>query len=125
MDIDIFQNNRQLDDLGTKSELDERTVSTAIPVLLKLPKGASVNDSVNHPSHYQGKRECIDEMIAMFGIEDTKAFCRLNVFKYRYRAGKKAGNTAEQDLKKAEWYMDKLIELEGAGYGESKNMSKV
>ena len=81
--------------------------------------------TVNHPSHYQGRRECIDEMVAMFGIEDTKAFCRLNVFKYRYRAGRKAESSKEQDLQKAEWYMDKLIELERMGYGESKNMSKM
>ena len=24
-------------------------------------------DNVNHPFHYQGKYECIDEMIALFG----------------------------------------------------------
>ena len=26
-------------------------------------------NNVNHPKHYQGKHECIDEMIAMFGVE--------------------------------------------------------
>lgn len=35
--------------------------------------------NVNHPAHYQGKHECIDEMIALFGVEDVKAFCRCNV----------------------------------------------
>ena len=67
-------------------------------------------DNVNHPAHYQGKYECIDEMIAMFGVEAVKAFCRCNVYKYRYRADKKNG---AEDLAKAEWYMDKLMELEG------------
>ena len=66
-------------------------------------------DSVNHPAHYQGKHECIDEMIALFGVEAVKAFCRCNVYKYKYRADKKNG---QEDLDKADWYMDKLMELE-------------
>lgn len=66
-------------------------------------------DNVNHPAHYQGKHECIDEMISLFGIDAVIGFCKCNVYKYRYRADKKNG---EEDLKKAEWYIDKLIELE-------------
>lgn len=65
---------------------------------------------VDHPEHYQGKYECIDEMISLFGIEDVKAFCRCNVYKYRYRADRKNG---AEDIRKAEWYMEKLMELEG------------
>lgn len=69
----------------------------------------SSSDNVNHPAHYQGKHECIDEMISLFGVDAVIGFCKCNVYKYRYRADKKNG---EEDLKKAEWYMDKLIELE-------------
>ena len=65
--------------------------------------------NVNHPKHYQGKHECIDEMIALFGVEVVKHFCMCNVYKYRYRASAKNG---QEDLDKADWYMDKLIELE-------------
>lgn len=68
------------------------------------------SDSVNHPSHYQGKHECIDEMVALFGVEAVKHFCMCNVHKYRYRAANKNG---QEDLDKADWYMDKLMELEG------------
>lgn len=68
------------------------------------------SDTVNHPKHYQGKYECIDEMIELFGVEAVKAFCRCNVYKYRYRAEKKGH---EEDIAKAEWYMGKLMELEG------------
>ena len=65
---------------------------------------------VHHPSHYQiHKHECIDEMIAVFGIEDTKTFCKLNVWKYRYRASAKNG---DMDEKKADEYMDILMELQ-------------
>lgn len=67
-------------------------------------------DNVNHPSHYQGKNECIDVMVAMFGVEAVKHFCMCNAYKYRFRSSMKNG---EEDIKKAEWYEDKLIELEG------------
>jgi hypothetical protein len=66
-------------------------------------------ETVNHPAHYQGKHECIDEMIALFGVEAVKHFCMCNVYKYRYRAANKNG---QEDLDKADWYMDKLMELE-------------
>ena len=67
-------------------------------------------DSVNHPTHYQGKNECIDVMIAMFGKEAVKHFCMCNAYKYRFRAAQKNG---DEDIKKAEWYETKLMELGG------------
>lgn len=75
-------------------------------------------DKVSHPAHYQGAFECIDEMVALFGVEAVKAFCRCNVYKYRYRADKKGGAT---DIAKAEWYMRKLMELEGTDCGLCKD----
>jgi RNA polymerase subunit RPABC4/transcription elongation factor Spt4 len=74
------------------------------------PTDAQAEDAVNHPAHYQGAHECIDEMLALFGIEAVKGFCMCNVYKYRYRADKKNG---AEDIKKADWYMSKLMELEG------------
>ena len=68
-----------------------------------------MNDNVNHPSHYQGKFECIDEMLALFGIDAVIGFCKCNVYKYRYRSNAKNG---QEDLDKANWYMDKLMDLE-------------
>ncbi len=70
----------------------------------------NLTDNVNHPNHYQGKNECIDVMVAMFGIEAVKHFCMCNAYKYRFRSNMKNG---EEDIKKAEWYEDKLIELGG------------
>lgn len=67
-------------------------------------------DIINHPSHYQtGKYECIDVMIETQGIEATKHFCKCNAFKYLWRADKKNGL---EDIKKAQWYINKYIELE-------------
>ena len=73
-------------------------------------KGFDVPDNVNHPAHYQGKNECIDVMLAMFGLDAVKGFCKCNAYKYRFRADKKNG---AEDIAKAEWYESKLIELEG------------
>ena len=69
-------------------------------------------DVVNHPSHYcqDGGMECIDEMIVIFGKTAVMHFCLLNVWKYRKRAVFKNG---KEDMKKADWYMKKYIELGG------------
>lgn len=72
--------------------------------------GEEKNDNVNHPAYYQGKNECIDVMIAMFGVEAVKHFCMCNAYKYRFRANMKNG---AEDIEKAEWYESKLIELGG------------
>lgn len=77
--------------------------------IVRLCDSAQENETVNHPAHYQGKHECIDEMIALFGVEAVKHFCMCNVYKYRFRAANKNG---QEDISKAEWYMDKLMELE-------------
>ena len=72
--------------------------------------GDEQHDNVNHPAHYQGKNECIDVMVAMFGKEAVKHFCMCNAYKYRFRADRKNG---AEDIEKAEWYERKLIELGG------------
>lgn len=77
---------------------------------LDVPADEFLYEKVDHPEHYQGKNECIDVMIAMFGAEAVKSFCRCNAYKYRFRADRKNG---EEDIRKAEWYESKLIELEG------------
>lgn len=82
----------------------------------KKPADHTVGDAVDHPAHYQGKNECIDVMIAMFGKEAVKHFCMCNAYKYRFRAAAKNG---VEDIAKAEWYETKLIEL--GGYDESEN----
>lgn len=69
-------------------------------------------ETVNHPEHYQGKYECIEEMINLFGIEAVKDFCKCNIYKYRFRAGRKQGEEYEKDISKAENYMTILINLE-------------
>lgn len=69
-----------------------------------------VNDSVNHPSHYEGHTsiECIDAMILTFGVKRTAEYCVQNAYKYIWRHENKNGI---EDLKKAEWYLNKFDEL--------------
>lgn len=68
---------------------------------------------VNHPSHYnaEGRKECIVEMEELFGKEAVITFCKLNAYKYKYRASLK-GNAVE-DIKKARWYEDYAKKLAG------------
>ena len=66
-------------------------------------------DNVNQPAHYQGKVECIDAIeSAVEGLEGLEAVCTANVIKYVWRWKKKNGI---EDLKKADWYLKKLISL--------------
>ena len=69
-----------------------------------------VCDNVNHPSHYNrdGAMECIREMVVVFGYEATINFCKLNAWKYRYRASEKNG---AEDMAKSDWYVKMVEEL--------------
>ena len=79
-------------------------------------------DNVNRPKHYQTKNglETIDAIEAftedLTGIE---AVCTGNVIKYISRWKKKNGI---EDLKKAEWYLQRLIRHEEIE--ESKKQNK-
>lgn len=76
----------------------------------ELSEERKQEDKVDHPSHYNrnGAMECIDEMILLFGIEETMSFCKLNSWKYRSRAMDKGGL---EDMEKSDWYIAKYKEL--------------
>lgn len=70
-------------------------------------------DDVNHPSHYASESglEAIEVIEAFF---HGNAFLA-NTFKYIARAGKKGGEAKRlEDLKKAQWYLDREIKREEA-----------
>lgn len=77
-------------------------------------KYVTVNDPVNHPSHYtDGKIETIDF------IDDKKLnYCLGNAVKYISRAGKKDPNKEIEDLQKAVWYINHYIEKLKEAKGE-------
>ena len=66
------------------------------------------DDPVNHPQHYtRGNIECIDAIDAAVAfLPADEAVCVANVIKYvwRYRC-----KTPVESLKKARWYLDRLI----------------
>lgn len=66
-------------------------------------------DLVNHPQHYMSENglETIDVIEAFTSdLQGIEAVCTGNVFKYICRWKHKNGL---QDLKKAEWYLNRLI----------------
>lgn len=67
---------------------------------------SSTPETVNHPTHYTfGQYEVIDV------IEDWQLGFHLgNAVKYIARAGKKGGpGQTLEDLRKARWYLDRMI----------------
>ena len=66
-------------------------------------------DVVNHPPHYtQGGIECIDAIKAALGEEQYEGYLRGACIKYLWRYKMKSG---VESLKKSEWYLKRLIEL--------------
>lgn len=68
------------------------------------------NDNVKHPAHYtHGKFECIDVLEDITKeLQGIEAICTANAVKYLWRWKHKNGL---EDLKKAQWYINKLIEV--------------
>ena len=65
-------------------------------------------DMVNSPKHYnESGIECIDALEAMLG-KGFESYLQGNIAKYLWRYKYKNGL---EDLKKAQWYLNKLIEV--------------
>lgn len=73
-----------------------------------------VADAVNSPAHYNsGGIEAIEAIEAALSDEGFRGALKANVLKYLWRYEKKAKPI--EDLKKARWYLDRLIhKVEGA-----------
>lgn len=66
-------------------------------------------DPVEHPEHYTSKGvECIDWIRHAQGNYEFLGYLKGNILKYLWRYEGKGAPV--QDLKKARWYLDKLIE---------------
>lgn len=91
------------------SESLEDIHGNSMPKTIKfVPFEDTDNDAIN-PNHYKsGNMECIDALAETLGSEGIKAFCKGNVIKYLWRYEKKNG---VEDLRKAQWYLNKLIEM--------------
>lgn len=68
-------------------------------------------DPVSAPPHYNtGNIECIDAIQESMAPESFKGYCKGNALKYIWRMSYK-GKPVE-DLRKAIWYIERLIEAE-------------
>lgn len=67
------------------------------------------SDHVNSPSHYaSGDIECIDAINASMTREAFLGYLKGNIQKYMWRYEKKINPL--EDVKKARWYMNKLVD---------------
>jgi hypothetical protein len=72
-------------------------------------------DVVNHPSHYtDGGIECIEAIEAQLTPEEYRGYIKGNIAKYLWRERLKGGVTS---LKKAQWYLDRLVQFDEAQNG--------
>ncbi len=72
----------------------------------------AIEENVNHPQHYNSTIECIDAMEAMTenaAVDPHASYCWQAAFKYVWRWPYKENPV--QDLKKAQWYLNRLIDL--------------
>ena len=67
-------------------------------------------DPVNKPLHYalEGGLECIDYMRQVLGLDGFIEYCHGNVIKYQHRY--KYKNKPLQDMEKAQYYLNKMID---------------
>ncbi len=77
--------------------------------IIGIPRATMSNDNVNHPQHYtNGNIECIAAIREQLGVTGFIGYCHGNAAKYLWRHEHKGRQV--EDLQKAKWYIDKLIE---------------
>lgn len=64
--------------------------------------------SIDHPAYYGGENNPHEAIKCIEGV--GLGFVLGTAVKYIWRAGKKDGETAVKDLKKAQWYINRRIE---------------
>ena len=78
-----------------------------------------MSDNVNHPEHYtSGGIECIDAIRASLGDKEFADYCKGNIIKYIWRYRHKNG---VEDLRKAQVYLNWMIEAEERTKEDTKN----
>ena len=86
-----------------------------VPWATKEESPVIQEDAVNHPSHYtDGGIECIEAIESALTNEEYRGYLKGNIQKYVWRERHKGGT---ESLKKARWYLDRLIQLDEAQNG--------
>jgi len=101
--VDSYDNLGQ--PIGVHAEIDGVSWHPPGPRVASAPASWTAVDEaqVDHPTHYQGARFEVIDIIEDFCL----GFCLGNTIKYVLRAGHKGD--AVTDLKKARWYLDREI----------------
>ena len=81
----------------------EKALKTKVTEVVSEPVAVVKEDMVSSPSHYAGDIECIDAMVAAFGLERVQDYAAISAFKYIWRESKKWN--ALEDREKALWYI--------------------
>ena len=98
------QARRVNEELTAEQKAAERTLGE---ILDKQRKEHKI-DIVDNPKHYTGVGiECIDYIKERLTPDEFQGFLNGNVIKYTHRWKEKNG---VEDLRKARWYLDRLIE---------------
>ncbi len=92
---------------GTQNPGHIQNIQNNTTIISAIPP----NPDPTNPSHYKldSGRESIDILQDILSPEEFRGFLRGNIFKYEIRYRNKNG---VEDLRKAAWYMDKLISVE-------------
>lgn len=62
-----------------------------------------MNDIINHPQHYESQAIVLEPI----DFYEKLPFCEGCALKYIFRAGHKKGSSELEDLKKAQWYINR------------------
>ena len=84
-------------------------MAASIKEIIEFEKGETIqSDMVNHPPHYnKAGIECIDAIRAATD-SGYEYYLQGNIMKYLWRYRYKNG---AEDLKKAQWYLNELIDV--------------
>ena len=91
--------------MGTKKQNpSDRIVLGTLTTKIHTVREAEKFDPVNKPAHYNLSDgvECIDYIKQVLGIEGFVSYCHGNMVKYQ--------QSPVEDLKKAQWYLDRMLE---------------
>lgn len=62
-----------------------------------------MNDIINHPQHYESQAIVLEPI----DFYEKLSFCEGCALKYVFRAGHKEGSSELEDLRKAQWYINR------------------
>lgn len=97
-----------MDDYVPENDLEYWSVENVRQFIFEQEERARNEQGPTDNVDYYGGTACA-EAIESFGI--AREGYMTVVFMYLWRAGKKPGSSAERDLKKAQWYLERLAKI--------------